>query len=165
MTDRRTDAPSRETIIAELDEVYHGPAWHGPSLRESLDGVTASVAAFKVAEHRNSIWELVQHLTHGRHLLIERLTQTTFEFPSAVREPWWPVANSDVSESSWRGELKLLDDYHQRLVDAVRDASDAQLSRIPNAGDQTLAQQLLGMAIHDAYHAGQIRLIALSITA
>ena len=159
----RTDIPSRETIIAELDEVYHGPAWHGPSLRESLDGVNASIATFKVAPNRNSIWELVQHLAHGRHLLIERLTQTTFDYPGAVREPWWPIANPDVSEASWRQELHLLDDYHRRLVDAVRSATDAQLARRPNAGDQTLAQQLLGMAIHDAYHAGQIRLIALSV--
>ena len=159
----RTDIPSRETIIAELDEVYHGPAWHGPSLRESLAGVNASVATFKVAPNRNSIWELVQHLTHGRHLLIERLTQTTFDYPSAVREPWWPIANADGSEASWTQELQLLDAYHRRLVDAVRSATDAQLARAPNAGDQTLAQQLLGMAIHDAYHAGQIRLIALSV--
>lgn len=159
----RTDNPARDTIIAELDEVYYGPAWHGPSLRESLDGVTAGVAAFKIAPNRNSIWELVQHLTHGRHLLIERLTQTTFDYPSAVREPWWPVANTDASDASWKRELQLLDDYHRRLVEAVRSATDAQLARSPNSGDQTLAQQLLGMAIHDAYHAGQIRLIALTV--
>lgn len=159
---QRTDKPPRDTIIAELDEVYRGPAWHGPALLESLDGVDARVASHRLGANRNTIWELVQHLTHGRHLLIERLTQSHFDYPSAVREPWWPVAAEDTSEAAWRGELRLLDQYHRQLVEAVRVATDAQLARIPSPGDQTLAQQLLGMAIHDAYHAGQIRLIALS---
>lgn len=158
----RTDNPPRDTIVAELDEVYRGPAWHGPALLESLDGVDARVASHRVGANRNTIWELVQHLTHGRHLLIERLTQTHFDFPSAVREPWWPVAAEDTSEAAWRAELRLLEQYHRQLVDAIRVATDAQLARVPSPGDQTLAQQLLGMAIHDAYHAGQIRLIALS---
>ena len=160
----RTDAPSRDTILAELEEVYRGPAWHGPSLLESLHDVDARIAVRTLGENRNSIWALVQHLAHGRHLLIERLTQTQFDYPSAVREPWWPVANEDTSEASWRRELRLLDEYQERLVASVRAATDAQLARRPAPGDQTLAQQLLGMAIHDAYHAGQIRLIVLAVS-
>jgi uncharacterized damage-inducible protein DinB len=133
-------------------------------LLESLAGVDAVLAARAPGQGRNSIWELVQHLTHGRHLLIERLTESHFDYPSAVREPWWPVASEDTSEAAWRSELRRLDEYHSRLVNAIRAATDAQLARVPSAGDQTLAQQLLGMAIHDAYHAGQIRLLALIAT-
>lgn len=159
----RTDHPSKETILAELDEIYRGPAWHGPAVLEALHDVSAGLAAKKIAAHRNSIWELVQHLTHGRHLLIERLEQRQFDFPREIREPWWPAAVVETGESEWRSDLRLLDDYHTKLVDAVRRASDAQLARVPSPGDQTLAQQLLGMAIHDAYHAGQIRLLALEL--
>jgi uncharacterized damage-inducible protein DinB len=158
----RTDNPSREILVAELDEVYRGPAWHGPSVLEALDGVTAARAYAHPQPERHSIWELVRHLTHGRHLMTERLTESSFEFPQAVREPWWPVAPREPSEAAWREDLGLLDECHRRLVEAVRGASDAQLERRPNPGDQTLAQQLLGTAIHDAYHAGQIRLLALT---
>lgn len=157
----RTDTPSRETIINQLDEIYRGPAWHGPSVLEALEGVTAAAAHAHPDPNRHSIWELVRHLTHGRHLLIERLSQTTHDFPLAVREPWWPVAPTATSEDAWRTDLALLERYHLQLIDAVRNATAAQLERRPNDGDQTLAQQLLGMAIHDAYHAGQIRLLAL----
>jgi len=157
----RNDAPSRETIINQLDEIYRGPAWHGPAVLEALDGVTAVTARAKPDRERHSIWELVRHLAHGRHLLIERLTQTSSEFPLAVREPWWPVTPTETSDEAWHNDRALLDRYHARLVDAVRGASDAQLARRPDPGDQTLAQQLLGMAVHDAYHAGQIRLLAL----
>ena len=158
----RTDQPSRDTIIAQLDEVYGGPAWHGPAVLEALDGVTASAARAKPDPRRHSIWELVRHLTHGRHLLLERLTQTSSEFPHQVHDPWWPVAPTESSELAWREDLALLDAYHDRLVEAIRSASDAQLARRPRPEDQTLAQQLLGMSVHDAYHAGQIRLMALA---
>jgi uncharacterized damage-inducible protein DinB len=158
----RSDFPARDVIINELEEVYRGPAWHGPSLLEALNEVDASAAARRFGGSNNSIWDLVGHLTHGRHLLIERLTQTTFDFPGAVREPWWPVAKEDLSEASWRQDLRLLDEYHERLIASIRAATHAQLARVPAPGDQSLAQQLLGMAVHDAYHAGQIRLIALA---
>jgi uncharacterized damage-inducible protein DinB len=161
---KRSDAPSRETIAAQLDEVYRGPAWHGPAVLEALQGVTAATARAKPDPERHSIWELVRHLTHGRHLLIERLTERPSEFPHEVREPWWPVTPSETSEPAWREDLALLDGYHVRLVSAIREASDEQLARRPNPGDQTLAQQLLGMSVHDAYHAGQIRLLALAVS-
>jgi uncharacterized damage-inducible protein DinB len=158
----RTDQPSRETIIAQLDEVYRGPAWHGPAVLEALDGVSAATARAKPDPKRHSIWELVRHLTHGRHLMVDRLNESLSEFPHAIREPWWPVPPADTSETAWREDLALLDAHHARLVDAIGAASAAQLARRPKPDDQTLAQQLLGMAAHDAYHAGQIRLLALS---
>jgi len=153
--------PSRSIIIATLDEVYRGPAWHGPAVLEALKDVNAAIASAKPDPDRHSIWELVRHLAHGRHLMIERLTETTSHFPRPVREPWWPEAPGDNSEQAWRADLALLDEYHTGLVRAATDASEAALARVPNPGDQPLAQQLLGVAIHDAYHAGQIRLLAL----
>jgi uncharacterized damage-inducible protein DinB len=154
--------PPRGVIITALDEVYRGPAWHGPAVLETLDGVTADLAARKPSAHRNSIWELVLHLTHARHLLIERVRNAREDFPREIREPWWPVASVDTSQAAWRRDLDLLDEYHGRLVAATREASDAALARQPAPGDQPVGQQLLGMAIHDAYHAGQIRLLTLA---
>jgi hypothetical protein len=146
-----------------LHEVYSGPAWHGPSVKESLAGVSADIAARKPAPDRNSIWELVLHLAHGRHLLIERINNSSSEpFPRSVREPWWPVSPNDASERSWQADLALLDEYQTRFLAAARAATPAQLDRIPPGAEHSVRDQLLGMAAHDAYHAGQIRLIALA---
>ena len=156
----------RATILFSLNESYAGPAWHGPSVRESLDGVSARVAASKLSPTRNSIWELVLHLAHGRHLLIERITATPdAAFPRPIREPWWPVTPAEVSDDAWRRDLALLDDYHAKLVGAIRRATLPQLERVPERCELTVAQQLIGMALHDTYHAGQIRLLALELAA
>lgn len=145
-----------------LREVYSGPAWHGPSVKESLAGVNAEVAARKLSPERNSIWELVLHLAHGRHLVIERVNNApSAPFPREIREPWWPVPPTDQSEQSWQADLALLDEYQEKLLDAVRGASLVQLERVPPGSEHSIRDQLLGMAVHDGYHAGQIRLLTL----
>jgi uncharacterized damage-inducible protein DinB len=157
--------PSRDVIVTALDEVYRGPAWHGPAVLEALDGVDAALASRTGFGTRNSIWDLVLHLAHGRHLLIERINNRVEPFPREIREPWWPVSIVDRSDEAWRRDLALLDEYHTKLVDTTRSASDAALARKPAPGDQPIGQQLLGVAIHDAYHAGQIRLLVLAANA
>ena len=149
-------------MIALLNEIYFGPAWHGPSVKDALDGVTAHAAVQKLHPSRNSIWELVLHLAHGRHLLIERVNNAPSPaFPRAIRTPWWPSLNYETNDAAWQNDLQLLDEYHAKLIDAVTAATPAQLARVPSRGDQSIEQQLIGLAVHDGYHAGQIRQLAL----
>jgi hypothetical protein len=152
----------RAAILATVDEVYAGPAWHGPSVLEALEGVDAATAARKLANNRNSIWELVLHLTHGRHVLIERVRHTRIDaFPRPLREEWWPQLPAELTEQAWRDDVALLAAYHAKFRDAIIGASPEQLERVPANSQHSIAQQLTGTAIHDAYHAGQIRLLAL----
>jgi len=149
-------------MIALLNEIYFGPAWHGPSVKDALDGVTAHAAVQKLHPSRNSIWELVLHLAHGRHLLIERVNNAPSPaFPRGIRAPWWPTLNYETNDTAWQKDLQLLDEYHAKLVDTVTAATPAQLARVPSPGDQSIEQQLIGLAVHDSYHAGQIRQLAL----
>jgi hypothetical protein len=149
-----------------LREVYDGPAWHGPSVKQSLAGVTASVAAQRLDADRNSIWELVLHLAHGRHLLVGRITNArSAKFPRSVRAPWWPIIDYEMTDAAWRDDLQLLDDCQSRLLDAASRATKKQLARRPKSSKHTVAEQLLGMAVHDGYHAGQIRQLALHFSA
>jgi uncharacterized damage-inducible protein DinB len=154
--------PHRATILAMLEESYAGPAWHGPSVVEALDGVSAAIAARKPRAERNSIWELVLHLAHGRHLLIERTIEREIApFPREIREPWWPVSPVDTSDAAWRADVALLGDRQALLLDSIRRAAPSQLARVPPGSQHSVARQLLGMALHDSYHAGQIRLLSL----
>ena len=63
--------------------------------------------------------------------------------------------------AAWKADLALLEKTQERLLQAIRDATPEQLARVPAAGDQSIARQLLGMSLHDTYHAGQIRMLAL----
>jgi len=154
--------PDRELILSTLTESYAGPAWHGPSVLEALEGIDAAAAFRRPTQQRNSIWELVLHLAHGRHLLTARtLDRDVDSFPRAIRQPWWPVSPQRADTAEWKADLGLLEKTHERLLQAIRDATPEQLARVPAAGDQSIARQLLGMSLHDTYHAGQIRMLAL----
>ena len=161
MQEPATD-PSRDVILSTLAESYAGPAWHGPSVIEALDGIGADTAFRKPDANRNSIWELVLHLAHGRHLLTARtLDRDVAPFPRAIREPWWPVSPARSDAAAWKTDLELLDETQTRLLRAIREATPEQLAHVPSGAEHSIARQLLGMALHDTYHAGQIRLLAL----
>jgi uncharacterized damage-inducible protein DinB len=153
--------PSRELVVWALRESHAGPAWHGPTVRDALRGITAAQAARRVAPDRNTIWDLVRHLAYGRHLLMRRLNPKSpiEKFPYALRRSWWPVLPKDRSERAWQADLALLDAYHAQLLAAVTNASDAALHRHRARNRRTIAHELLGLALHDTYHAGQIRLL------
>jgi uncharacterized damage-inducible protein DinB len=153
--------PSREVILRVVREAYAGPAWHGPSLRHALRGVSAADARRRVVAGRNTIWELVLHLAHGRHIVIQRLGgDVPAKFPRPVARPWWPVPPARTGDAEWRADLALLDEYQARLERAIADAPAARLRAARPRRRHALAHELLGMALHDAYHAGQIRLMA-----
>ncbi len=154
--------PSRRLLGHILREVYQGPAWHGPDLLATLRGIEAVAARRRPGRGRNSIWELVLHLAYSRYCLLRRLGVVTGHFPRPLRKSWWPRLPEEVSPEQWRRDLRLLADYQARLLEAIAQVPEARLRGHRSGQTRTFAGELLGVAIHDAYHAGQIRLLALS---
>lgn len=155
--------PSRAVLERTLREVYRGPAWYGPSVRGALRGVAADDARWRLAPGRNTIREIVLHLAYTRHRMLLRLgkrTGTTVErFPRRLRESWWPETPEEATERSWREDRKLLALYQERLLEAVSAAPEAVLATHRPGKGMSIGAEILGAAVHDAYHAGQIRLI------
>ena len=80
--------------------------------------------------------------------------------PPASAESGAIITPAVASERTWRADLELLEGYHGRLLAAIARTSDTGLRRRRARNRRTIAQELMGMALHDTYHAGQIRLIA-----
>ena len=154
------EVPSRELIVRTVREMYQGPAWHGPSLRFTLRGVPGVVAAWRVAKGRNTIWELVLHMAYARHRALLRLGVSSGRiFPRPLRASWWPRMPVDQHEDVWREDLALLHDYQLRLLDVLATVPAAKLGSTRKGQRRTIAHELLGAAIHDAYHTAQIQLV------
>jgi uncharacterized damage-inducible protein DinB len=151
----------RELILRTIDQVYRGPAWHGPSVRAVMRELSPSVAAHRVAPGRNTPWELMLHLAYTRHRLLIRLGgAASGRFPRKLRASWWPETPPRATEASWSADLALLEEYQRRLVDAIASAPSKNLRRIRPGKTYAVADELLGLAAHDTYHSGQIRLLA-----
>ena len=161
----RRPLPSRPAMIRMLDEAFHGPAWHGPSVTVALKGVSAEHALWRPGLGRPNIWEQALHCAIGKHLVADSLDPARrSRFPRPRSSSWWSpapaIADMAARERQWRDDLALLDDCHQRLLDRLRRTPLARLRERHAGSRYVLGEQVVGMALHDAYHAGQVALVA-----
>ncbi|HVF55286.1 MAG TPA: DinB family protein [Pyrinomonadaceae bacterium] len=145
-----------ERIKDQLRRAFEGEAWHGPSLREVLDGVTAERAALKPLAAAHSIWEIVNHLAAWNGAVRQRIKGARIETPD--EGDWPPVV--DKSEAAWAVALEWLAASHHELYEAVGALSDSVLDEpMREGGASSFYLTLQGTIQHYAYHAGQIALL------
>jgi hypothetical protein len=152
-----------QKLIAMLDEAYAGPAWHGPCLRGALRGVKAHEAAWRPGRGRHNIWELAVHAAYWKYAALRQLLgekEHNFGEPGRnffVRPP--KSAQSNHLEAPWRRDLALLMRLHEELKQAVRTLSDSALDQRKRGSKYSNRRLIVGVAMHDVYHAGQIQLL------
>ncbi|MGH7580165.1 MAG: DinB family protein, partial [Gemmatimonadales bacterium] len=72
----------------------------------------------------------------------------------------WPELPGRLDEPTWAADVALLRDEHARLVESASAVDPALLSRRPPTSRRwTYGELVLGIAMHDAYHTGQIQLL------
>ena len=150
---------SEATRIADqLTRAFAGEAWHGDSLFEILEGVTAKQAAARPIKNAHSIWELVLHIAAWDNAVLRRFGGVAVELSDAQNFP--PV--TDASETAWRKALAEVRRVHEELVEAVSVLPDSQLDEMvpgKEGAHYTFYYMLHGVAQHELYHAGQIALL------
>lgn len=142
-------------LLHVLDEGY-ARGWYGTALRTALRGVTPQHAVWRPARRRHNIWEIIVHAAYWKYRVRQRLTGgASGEFPYGGTN-WFRRDTADAA--AWRADLALLEQQHQRLRDAVAALPARTLQRkLPKGA--TAEQNILGIAMHDVYHAAQIQLL------
>ncbi len=144
-----------ERIREQLRRAYEGPAWHGPSVKELLDGVTASKAAARPLASAHSIWEIVLHIAAWEEGARRRLAGDRAQLST---EEDWPTL-SGTSEAAWRVTLELLERNYRGLSDAISGLDEARLDEPILEGMSSVYVTLHGVIQHCLYHAGQLALL------
>ena len=144
---------TNQLVLALLDEGYSRKTWHGPNLRQSLKGVTASQAAWRPAPGRRNIWELALHAAYWKYAVRRRIEGgKRGSFVLKGSNFFARPEKGNATEAAWRADLALLEREHKALEAAIR-----RVLETPRA--KKLLPRLYGVAFHDVYHAGQIRLL------
>ncbi len=139
-------------LLGLLDEAWLTKAWHGPTLRGALKGVTASQAGWRPAAGRHNIWEIAVHAAYWKYAVARRLRGgKRGAFP--MKGSNWFDAPDSADAAAWRDALAMLGEQQKALRQAVVDWHRAGR---PNP---SLARHVVGIAFHDIYHAGQIQLL------
>jgi hypothetical protein len=136
-------------LLELLDEAFDKKSWHGPNLRGSIRGVTAKQAAWRPARDRHNIWELTLHAAYWKYVVRRRLTSEkrgSFALPGSN----FFARPIEASDAPWKADINILAGEHRKLREVVANIS---------APSRTQAHMIRGVAAHDLYHAGQIRLL------
>jgi uncharacterized damage-inducible protein DinB len=136
-------------LIAHFDSVFEGPNGDYPAVLEALAELTSVQAAWKPAPGRNSIWQIVDHLTASKVWQIEML-----EKGQAASPVWTRPAGDEIG---WKAAVAQLKDAHTRLKVTLGHLSQGDLLTVPtHERKQTQLELLLSSAAHEAHHGGQI---------
>ena|SRR2546423_510327 len=146
-----------DRILDQLKRAYEGGAWHGPSVKEALAGVTAEQAQARPLRNAHSIWDIVHHIAvwedGGRRRLAGDRAAIETDSPED-----WPPAN-DTSDAAWERAKASLDRNHGAFVEAITRIPEARLDEPVLEGMSTVYVTLHGIIQHDLYHAGQIAML------
>ena len=152
-----------ERILDQLKRAYEGNAWHGPSVREALNGVTAEQAAARPLPGAHSIWELAHHIAVWEDVGRRRLEGDRAQINISSPEDWPPA--DDLSEAAWVQAKASLDRGHRALTEAIAQLKESRLDEPILEGMSTVYVTVHGVIQHDLYHAGQIALLKKALAA
>ena len=156
-------SPEITHLLAVLDQAYNQPSWHGTNLRGSSRRVTPAQAAWRPAEHRHNIWEIVVHAAYWKYAAARRFRGDARGSFALKGSNWFRRPSSDdpgrSPEKAWKSDLHLLDDMHDSLRRRGEATVGERSPRTPPGTKVSNFALLSGVAAHDLYHAGQIQLL------
>jgi hypothetical protein len=144
---------SAKLVFVLLDEAYEKKTWHGPNLKQSLKGVSAEQAAWRPGLGRHNIWEVTLHAAYWKYAVRRRFEGgKRGSFVLKGSNFFSRPEKGKLTEAAWGEDKKLLEREHRTLRETVVKVLRARRAT-------KLLPQLYGIAFHDIYHAGQIRLL------
>ena len=144
-----------ERITDQVHRSFVGPAWHGPSFMESLNGVDATLANRRPIEAGHTIWEFVLHISITIDVVLGRMEGKM----GALSDDMFWSSPASTDEASWQNLLAELPKKHETLVAAIRAFDAAKLDEPLFSSGSSAVNNFLGHAQHNAYHAGQIAIL------
>ena len=140
----------------EFSRLYDGDPWIDVNLKQTLSGISAEKASKRIAEGRNSIWEILNHMIEWRRMLLKRLKGNIIPVP----EDNFFHEVPDSSEVSWTYTLNEFEETQKEWLSFFDGLKDEDLEKTYPGNGQGYYYLIQGIIQHDAYHLGQIVLLS-----
>ncbi len=145
-----------ERIKNLMNAGFHGGAWHGPSVLESLKNLTPKEASFKAA-NIHTIAELIYHITSWRIFTLKRFQGDSDYQIDTDKKNFGHAPKVDQFElETLMMELSL---SHDELLKELENHEDSKLEDVVPGSEYTFYTLIHGIIHHDIYHTGQIILL------
>jgi hypothetical protein len=133
--------------------------WYGgASLFGTLRGMDAEQASWQAPGHDHSLWQLVLHCAYARYSIRRTLTGNPVRGGFPRQGGYWAHLPETINAGTWKADIVLLKDEHQRLVEAVQDFDPLRLDEQSPQSCKYI-DLLWGMVMHDLYHVGEMQVL------
>ncbi len=150
-------------IAQQLHETVQGHGFHGQSLRELLEGVTAAQAITKPIPGSHSIWETLLHIHVWLELCADACAGDPIPpWPFEIEKDWPPPSGN---EADWKRDVEATYASAERLRQAFAKLGDARLETLVPGRDYDFFLLLSGEIQHTIWHMGQMLVVKKAISA
>lgn len=146
-----------DRIIDNLETVFRGDAWHGPSVMEIINSLPVDAVTIPHAYSKLTISQLVYHLIAWRRFCLAKLNDD-ISFSLQTDEDNYGNAEMHTSEN-WPKLIKELKAAQKLLVEKLDTYDDELLDRNVAGEYYDFYKLLTGLIQHDTYHLGMIWVI------
>lgn len=143
-------------IISLFEKLYEGSPWLDVNIATTLANISAQQAATRVFIKSNTIWEIVNHLISWRLNVLNRIKGKVIRTPE--NNYFEPVI--DTSDTAWIKTGKKFNDTQKQWINCLKDLKAEDFSKVYQNNQLTYYEHIHGILQHDAYHLGQIKLLA-----
>lgn len=143
-------------IIQLFEDLYHGDPWIDVTILETLKNISAKQAIKKIAPGRNSIWQMVNHITSWRENVLLRVQGNEIITPSNN----YFMEITDTSENAWKKSMKRLENSQHQWITFLKTFDESDFDKIYPNNKMSYYKHIHGILQHDAYHLGQIVLLS-----
>jgi hypothetical protein len=149
-----------ERLADQFHRAFTGDAWHGASIKELLQGVSAKQAASHPIPGAHSIWEIVLHIGSWEKMFDDAVRgKPLLPWPSpAIKKLDWPRVPAP-SAAAWKNAQRELYAAAAKLRGSIRGFDPKRLREKVPGRDYDFAYAFPGIVQHTIYHAGQIAML------
>lgn len=148
-----------EDSITQLEEVFEGQPWYGPSVLKSLQMIPVVLWNQKPQGAAHTIAELVYHMIDWRLFVIEKLKENGVFSIEMNSEKDWRKHTSVSLETEKKEIIDELRGIQDVIKQLLMSKPDAWMYEFVDGKDYKNEYMIVGAIQHDIYHLGQINFV------
>ncbi|MFD2521160.1 DinB family protein [Emticicia soli] len=143
-----------DKIIDNLDTVFRGDAWHGPSVMEFINSMPLNVVDERKEYSKYSICQIIYHLGAWRRFVLEKIGGN-IRYDLVSEEENYGTEEA-ITKQNWPNLVEQLRANQEELISTLESLDDDLLVKLVPGQDYTYYKLLTGLIQHDTYHLGMI---------
>jgi uncharacterized damage-inducible protein DinB len=125
------------------------------TVAKALAGLAPRLRHVRPGPGLHSVWEELEHMRIAQEDILRYTLDPAWKSPEFPRG-YWPPEDATLTEAMWESSLARFEADLDRVAGLAEDVGRDLTAEIPHGEGRTYLRQVLLVADHNAYHAGEI---------